>query len=108
MPNQNQPPTSLIPNGTIVTTYDDLDRLVSWAPAGNLPVVLDSTHAPWLLFINEDGDGYAGSIACPDDGIPDRCDIEDLPDRGPLRVVFNGDHYNAEWPTSTDTTEERA
>jgi hypothetical protein len=82
---------SLIPNGAIVTTYDDLDRLVYWAPAANVPVVLDRDHTPWLLYSNEDGDGYAGTIPCPDDDIPARCSLEDLPDRGPLTVVFNGD-----------------
>lgn len=97
---------SLIPNGAIVTTYEDLDRLVCWAPGGHLPVVLDSGHTPWLLFIDEDGDGYAGTIPCPDDSIPARCDLEDLPMRGPLCVVFNGDRTTK--PSDRGTSEEHA
>jgi hypothetical protein len=79
---------NLIPNGATVTTYDDLDRLVYY---GNCTVVLDRDKTPWILFCNEDGDGYAATAPCPDDGIPAALDLEDLPDRGPLLVVFNGD-----------------
>lgn len=83
---------SLIPNGAVVSTTEDLDRLISWAPHANCPVVLDTTGVAWILFATEDGDQYAGTIECPDDGTPARYDVEDLPaDRGPLCVLFNGD-----------------
>jgi hypothetical protein len=81
----------LIPNGALVTTADDLDRLVSWSPGANTPVVIDRDAVAWLLFCTEDGDSYAGTIPCPDRGIPERLELDDLPERGPLRVVFNGD-----------------
>jgi hypothetical protein len=80
---------SLIPNGATVTTYEDLDRLV-WC--GDLSVVLDRDRRPWMLFVTEDGDGYAATVACPDDDIPALYNLEDLPTRGPLLVLFNGDH----------------
>ncbi|GAB3812700.1 hypothetical protein [Kribbella italica] len=83
---------SLLPNGVTVTTTDDLDRLVTWAPGATCPVVLDTTGVAWILFSTDDGDYYAGTIECPDNGTPARYDIEDLPaDRGPLYVLFNGD-----------------
>ncbi|MEU0093891.1 hypothetical protein [Kribbella sp. NPDC006257] len=79
---------SPIPTGATVTTYEDVDRL-AWDHA--MPVVLDRDHTPWMLFIDEDGDGYAGTIPCPDEGIPPLYDLQDLPARGPLYVLFNGD-----------------
>ncbi|WP_406054740.1 hypothetical protein [Kribbella sp. NBC_00889] len=48
----------------------------------------------------EDGDDYAVTAACPDDDIPDRTDFDGLCDRGPLRVVFNGDASAAAWPAA--------
>jgi hypothetical protein len=83
---------SRIPNGAVVTTTDDLDRLVTWAPGATCSVVLDATGVAWILFADDDGDYYAGTIECPDNGTPDRYDIENLPaDRGSLYVLFNGD-----------------
>jgi hypothetical protein len=83
---------SLIPNGAVVSTVGDLHRLINWAPRGNCPVVLDSAGVTWILFETEDGDAYAGTMECPDDGVPARYDLDDLPAlRGPVRVLFNGD-----------------
>ncbi|WP_041289264.1 hypothetical protein [Kribbella flavida] len=73
-----------------MATADDLDRLITWAP-GTCPVVLDAAGVAWILFWDEDGDYYAGTVECPDEGVPARCDVDDLPDRGPLYVLFNGD-----------------
>lgn len=82
----------LIPNGAVVTTMDALERLIMWAPAARCPVVLDNFGVSWILFDDEDVRLYAGTIECPDDGTPGRFDLEDLPaERGPLRVLFNGD-----------------
>jgi len=80
-----------IPVGAVVTTYEDLDRLISWAPGGNCPVVLDRHSTPWIIFANEDGDGFASTAECPDEGIPGLYPLDELPLRGPLHVLFNGD-----------------
>lgn len=88
---------SLIPNGTQVTTLDDLDRLVTHA--AGCPVVLDRDANPWTLYAGEDGDGYAHTVPCPDVGLTvATIDLEDLPGRGPLRVVWNGDPHPTGWP----------
>ncbi|TCM35124.1 hypothetical protein [Kribbella sp. VKM Ac-2568] len=84
---------SLIPNGAVVTTSEDMYRLINWAPRANCPVVLDTTGVAWILFATEDGDTYAGTSECPDDGTPARYEVDDLPaERGPLYVLFNGDY----------------
>jgi hypothetical protein len=90
-------------HGVTVTTYEDLDMLVTWAPDANLPF-LDRNHTPWLLYSDDAGDGYAGTIPCRDDDILARCNLEDLRTRGPLYVLFNGDHTTI--AASDDTTPE--
>jgi hypothetical protein len=70
---------SLIPNGAVVTTAEDLNRLINWAPRANRPVVLDTTGIAWILFSTEDGDTYAATIACPDDDTPPKYEVDDLP-----------------------------
>ncbi|MEU8226172.1 hypothetical protein [Kribbella sp. NPDC048915] len=75
-----------------MSAVGDLHRLINWAPRGNCPAVLDSAGVSWILFETEDGDAYAGTMECPDDDLPDRYDLDDLPGvRGPLYVLFNGD-----------------
>jgi hypothetical protein len=84
-----------LPNGGLLTTYDQLIALVSHAMA---PVVIDRAGTPWIVFETEDGDDYAATVPCPDDDIPGRTDFDDLCARGPLRVVFNGDTSPEAWP----------
>jgi hypothetical protein len=84
-----------IPNGTILTKREQLYELVSWALT---PVVIDHTGTPWIVFETEDGDDYAVTVPCPDDNIPGRTDFDRLCERGPLRVVFNGDRSPEAWP----------
>ncbi|MFG1818282.1 hypothetical protein ACGFIF_31270 [Kribbella sp. NPDC049174] len=84
-----------IQNGTTLTTYDELIELVGWAL---VPVVIDRAGTPWIVFETEDGDGYAVTVPCPDDDIPGRTDFDGLCERGPLRVVFNGDTSPEAWP----------
>ncbi|GAA3144643.1 hypothetical protein JOF29_005708 [Kribbella aluminosa] len=84
-----------VPNGTLLTTYDELNELVSHALT---PVVIDRDGTPWIVFQTEDGDDYAATVPCPDDDIPGRTDFDGLCERGPLRVVFNGDTRASAWP----------
>ncbi|TDW91112.1 hypothetical protein [Kribbella sp. VKM Ac-2566] len=92
-----------IPNGTLLTTYDDLIELVLWAMTA---VVIDHAGWPWIVFQTEDGDDCAVTAACPDDDIPGRTDFDSLCERGPLRVAFNGDFGPKAWPgTNTDQEE---
>lgn len=86
-----------IQNGTILTTYDELIELVSWALT---PVVIDRNGSPWIVFETEDGDDHAVTVPCPDDDIPGRTDFDGLCERGPLRVVFNGDNSPEAWPVA--------
>jgi hypothetical protein len=39
-------------------------------------------------------------VPCPDDNISGRTDFDGLCDRGPMRVVFNGDTGAAAWPAA--------
>ncbi|TCO43586.1 hypothetical protein EV646_112163 [Kribbella antiqua] len=91
-----------IPNGTLLTTYDQLIELVSHAMA---PVVIDRDGTPWIVFETEDGDDYAVTVPCPDDDIPGRTDFDGLCARGPLRVVFNGDTSPEAWPGANQDQE---
>lgn len=84
-----------IPNGTLLTTYDELVELVSWAMT---PVVIDSAGTPWIVFETDDGDDWAFTVPCPDDGISGRTDFDGLYERGLLRVAFNGDFGPNAWP----------
>ncbi|MGW6279326.1 hypothetical protein [Kribbella sp. NPDC055071] len=84
-----------ISNGTVLTTYDELTELVSWATT---PVVIDNVGTPWIVFETEDGDDWAVTAPCPDDNINGRTDFDGLYERGPLRVVFNGDNRPSAWP----------
>ncbi|MGW1341333.1 hypothetical protein ACWCOV_09790 [Kribbella sp. NPDC002412] len=84
-----------IQNGTTLTTYDELIELVSWALT---PVVIDRDGTPWIVFETQDGDDCAATVPCPDDDIPGRPDFDGLCERGPLRVVFNGDTSPEAWP----------
>lgn len=82
-----------IPNGTFITTAAGLVRLIYSAPAANCPVVLDRYSNAWILFADEDDETHAATVECPDDGVPERYNIEALADdRGPLYVLFNGDY----------------
>jgi hypothetical protein len=91
---QNVPPSVFDPylsGGSIVTTAEDLNRLISWAPRANCPVVLDTTGVAWILVSTVDGDTYAGTIESDED-TGARYEVDDLPaERGPLYVLFNGD-----------------
>lgn len=84
-----------IPNGTLLTTYDELVELVSWALT---PVVIDAAGVPWIVFETDDGDDWAFTVPCPDDDISGRTDFDGLCERGPLRVAFNGDFGPNAWP----------
>ncbi|MGW1344688.1 hypothetical protein ACWCOV_26845 [Kribbella sp. NPDC002412] len=94
-----------VPNGTILTTYDELIELVGWAL---VPVVIDRDATPWIVFETEDGDDYAVTVPCPDDNIPGRTDFAGLCERGPLRVVFNGDTSPEAWPGANPQQEASA
>jgi len=96
--------SSLIPNGTLVTTYKDLDCLLSSGSDG-LPVLLDRGATPWILFCTEDGDTYAATVPFPDLAIPSHVDLGDLVIRGPLRVVFNGNAHSYGWVDGPRTKE---
>jgi hypothetical protein len=80
----------------MLKTTDQLAELLASALA---PVVIDCEGNPWILFATEDGDAYAATVPCPDDGIPARTDFDRLCARGPLRVVFNGDTSSKAWPS---------
>ncbi|WP_433020000.1 hypothetical protein [Kribbella sp. CA-294648] len=91
-PSADEHRPSLVPVGAPVWTEQDLDRLIWWAPGGRCPVVLDRYATPWILYCTEDGDTYAVTVECPDNGAPGRYDLAGLlASRGPLRVLFNGD-----------------
>jgi hypothetical protein len=94
-----------IPNGTILTTPEQLYELVSRAL---VPVVIDHAGTPWIVFETEDGDDYAVTVPCPDDNIPAHTDFDGLCDRGPLRVVFNGDISPGAWPAAEPRQEATA
>lgn len=84
---------ALIPNGAVVTTAEDLNRLINWAPRANCPVVLDTTGVAWILFSTEDGDTYATTSECRADDTRRRYEVDDLAaERGRLHVLFNGDY----------------
>ncbi|MDX2971104.1 hypothetical protein [Kribbella solani] len=91
-----------IPNGTLVTTYDELIELVSRAMT---PVVIDGTGTPWIVFETDDGDDCAFTVPCPDAGISGRTDFDGLCERGPLRVAFNGDFGAKAWPGTNQNQE---
>jgi hypothetical protein len=99
--------TSLIPHGSLLTTFEDLDRVLT-SGSGWLPVVVDRWATPWILFCNEDGGTCAATVPFPDLAIPSHIDLGALPARGPLRVVFNGYRNNPDWPESAQTKEARA
>jgi hypothetical protein len=87
--------TGRIPKGNLLTTYVQLIELASWAIT---PVVIDRDGIAWIVFETEDGDGYAVTVPCPDGDIPGRTDFDGFCERGPLRVVFNGDTRASAWP----------
>jgi hypothetical protein len=97
-------PPQRILNGDIITTPEQLYELVSWTPT---PVVIDHTGSPWIVFETDDGDDYAVTVPCPDGNVPGRTDFDGLCDRGPLRVVFNGDTSAAAWPAANRQQEAR-
>jgi hypothetical protein len=86
-----------IPHGTLLTTHDELVELVSWALT---PVVIDAVGTPWIVFETDDGDEVAFTVPCPDDEISGRTDFDGLCERGPLRMVFNGDFGPKAWPAA--------
>ncbi|TWD81661.1 hypothetical protein FB561_2781 [Kribbella amoyensis] len=84
-----------IPNGTVLATVDELDKLTASALA---PVVIDRDGTPWIVFQTEDGADCAWTVPCPDLDIHGGTDFEGLLLRAPLRVVFNGDTNPETWP----------
>jgi hypothetical protein len=94
-----------IPIGAILTTEDQLEEVSTDA----LPVVVvDRDGTPWIVFQNEDGDGFAITAECPDEGIPAQLGFWGLCERGPLRVVFNGDTSPEAWGGREQHNEVRA
>lgn len=77
----------------LLRTEDDLTAFLEEAEAAGtfLPVVL-ADHTPWILFTNEDGDGYATSV--PFEDIPSETTVtwgSLLGGTGsPLVVLWNG------------------
>jgi hypothetical protein len=96
---------SRIPNGTLLTTGQQLLELVSDALS---PVVIDRDGTPWIVFEDEDGDDHAVTVPCPDDNTPGHTDFYGLLDRGPLRVMFNGDTNPEAWPRANQEQEATA
>jgi hypothetical protein len=83
-----------IPIGTVITTFAQVEELSTDALSA---VVIDRDGTPWIVFQNEDGDDFAVTVPCPDEGIPSQLSFEGLCERGPLRVVFNGDISPEAW-----------
>jgi hypothetical protein len=83
-----------IPIGTVITTFEQVEEL-----CGDIlsAVVIDRDGTPWIVFQNEDGDDFAVTVPCPDEGIPGQLGFWGLCERGPLRVVFNGDTSPETW-----------
>lgn len=59
----------------LLRTEDEMAAFLEHAEASGtfLPVVLADHHTPWILFTNEDGDGYATSA--PFEDIPDQSTV---------------------------------
>ncbi|GAB2580379.1 hypothetical protein [Kribbella endophytica] len=83
-----------IPIGTLITTFDQVEELSTDTLS---VVVIDRDGTLWIVFQNEDGDDFAITAECPDEGIPAQLGFWGLCERGPLRVVFNGDTSTEAW-----------
>lgn len=75
--------------GHELTTEDELEQLLTLAESrGSLPVVVDRDRAPWILFVNEDGDQYSRTVPYGPEG--EGGEWADLLTRGPLVVAWDG------------------